>query len=55
MNIYEVLEYDPIVAADEDYCLLVTVIMAPTSTYGLMTALSTNAWIAVPLQTIYTP
>ena len=25
MNIYEVLEYGPVVAADEDYCLLVTV------------------------------
>jgi len=26
MNIYQVLEYGPIVAADEDYCLLVTII-----------------------------
>ena len=25
MGIYQVLEYGPIVAADEDYCLLVTV------------------------------
>ena len=25
MNIYEVLEYGPVVATDEDYCLLVTV------------------------------
>ena len=25
MNIYEVLEYGPIAAADEDFCLLVTI------------------------------